>query len=143
MSNNNNNDTGRKVALGAAIAGAVGYVAGILTAPKSGKETREDVKNAASKAKAEAEKQLKNLHGDLTEQLDKAKKVALSAKDSASKELNNAVEQAATAKNRVREKLSSIHEGGSDDNDLQRAIDEASSAVSHLKKFLKTSGDKK
>ena len=35
--------TGKKVAVGAVVAAAAGFVAGILTAPKSGKETREEV----------------------------------------------------------------------------------------------------
>ena len=39
--------TFKKFALGALFAAAIGYIAGILTAPKSGKETREDLKNAA------------------------------------------------------------------------------------------------
>ena len=53
-----------KWAAGAVVAGVAGYVAGILTAPKSGKETREDIKHAATKAKTEAEKKLKELHSD-------------------------------------------------------------------------------
>jgi len=43
-------DTGKKVALGALIAASVGYVAGVLTAPKSGKETRQDIKNTGRKS---------------------------------------------------------------------------------------------
>ena len=41
-----------------AIIGAVaaGFTAGILTAPKSGKETRKDLKNKAVKMKADTEK---------------------------------------------------------------------------------------
>lgn len=38
---------GGKVAVGAAIGAVVGFVSGILLAPKSGKETRDDIKNAA------------------------------------------------------------------------------------------------
>ena len=39
------------VAIGAAITAVAGYIAGVLTAPKSGKETREDIKVASTKAK--------------------------------------------------------------------------------------------
>lgn len=39
------------------IAAAAGFAAGILLAPKSGKETREDIKAKALDAKGEAEKQ--------------------------------------------------------------------------------------
>jgi len=40
-----------KFALGALIAAATGFAAGLLTAPKSGKETRNDIKDAANKTK--------------------------------------------------------------------------------------------
>lgn len=40
-----------KLAVGAIIGAATGVVAGILTAPKSGKETREDIKDKATEAK--------------------------------------------------------------------------------------------
>jgi gas vesicle protein len=40
-----------KFAIGALLGAAAGFVAGILTAPKSGKETREDIKDTAVKAK--------------------------------------------------------------------------------------------
>lgn len=43
-----------KVLLGAAIAAAVGVAAGMLTAPKSGKETRADLKRKAGDLKHKA-----------------------------------------------------------------------------------------
>lgn len=127
---------GKKIAIGAAIAGVTGYLAGILTAPKSGKETREDVKNTAVKAKTEAEKQLKKLHGELTSVIETAKKGVLRAKNVADKDFDKAVEVAVKAKDKAREMLTSIHEGGSDDKDLEKAIEEANAAVNHLRSFL-------
>ena len=59
-------NSGKKIAIGTIVAGAVGYVAGILTAPKSGKETRKDIGDAAVKAKNEAERKLKKMHSELT-----------------------------------------------------------------------------
>jgi gas vesicle protein len=54
-----------KFALGAVVGtafGAIGgFVAGILTAPKSGKETREDVKRETQKVVDAAEKQVKKV----------------------------------------------------------------------------------
>lgn len=127
---------GKKLAIGAAVAGVAGYLAGILTAPKSGKETRQDVKNTAVKARTEAEKQLKRLHNELTSVLETAKKGVLRAKNVADKDFDKAVEVAVKAKDKAREMLTSIHEGGSDDKDLERAIEEANAAVNHLKSFL-------
>ncbi len=43
-----------KLALGAVVGAAVGVAAGILTAPKSGKETRDDIKKKAVDAKDKA-----------------------------------------------------------------------------------------
>lgn len=40
-----------KFAIGALIGVAAGFITGILTAPKSGKETRQDIKEASAKAK--------------------------------------------------------------------------------------------
>ena len=62
----------RNFALGTAVAAAVGYLAGVLSAPKSGKETRKDIARTASKARIEGEKQLKNLHSELNILLEKS-----------------------------------------------------------------------
>jgi gas vesicle protein len=43
-----------KFALGAMIGAAAGIVAGLLTAPKSGKETRSDIKDKATELKENA-----------------------------------------------------------------------------------------
>lgn len=43
-----------KLALGAIIGAAVGVVAGVLTAPKSGRETRDDIRRKAEKTKDQA-----------------------------------------------------------------------------------------
>lgn len=47
---------GSKLAFGAIVGAAVGVVAGVLTAPKSGKETREDLMRKAGDAKDTAAK---------------------------------------------------------------------------------------
>jgi gas vesicle protein len=47
-----------KFALGAAIGAVAGVLAGILTAPKSGKETREDLKIKAAELKEETARRI-------------------------------------------------------------------------------------
>lgn len=125
-----------KLAVGAAIAAAAGYVAGILTAPKSGKDTRQDIQKAAAKARAEAEHKLKSLHSELTELIDRGKDGAEKLEDKAKKQFMNILDNAQKAKSKAREMLSAVHEGGAEDKDLQTAIDDVNKAISHLKKYL-------
>ncbi len=132
-----NNDNGKKFAIGAVLAAAAGYVAGILTAPKSGKETREDIKEAAQKTVAEAEKRLKQLHTELAKLLNEAREKSAKLKGEAREELDKAVANAGLLKEKVRELLSAAHEGTAEDKDLQKAIKEVNQAVDHLKAYLK------
>ncbi|RTK93731.1 hypothetical protein EKI60_05300 [Candidatus Saccharibacteria bacterium] len=130
-----NKDT-KRFAIGTLIAAAAGYVTGILTAPKSGKETRQDVKDTATKAKREAEKELKKLHSEVSKQIDNAKAAGLKFKTQHKPELDKAVATAVTAKEKAREMLTALHEGSADDKDLKKAIADVNDAVSHLKNFL-------
>src|SRR5258707_559776 len=129
-------DRTRKFALGAIFAAIAGYVAGILTAPKSGKQTRADIKDAA----VEAEKKLKALHSELGELLDDVKDRGTKLKDKAQVEFKEALDKAQVAKQKAREMLSALHEGGADDKDLKKAVSDASSAIAHLKSFLRHDG---
>jgi gas vesicle protein len=126
----------KKFAIGAVVAAAAGYVAGILTAPKSGKETRQDIKDAAQRTYTAAEKQLKVLHTELTDLLGQAKNKVSELKGSAQENLEKAMTAAKAAKEKARELLSAVHEGDAEDKDLQNAIKEANKAVEHLKSYL-------
>lgn len=72
-----------KIAFGAIIGAAAGLIAGVLTAPKSGKETRADIKTKAAELKDKA---------DETSQA--AKDRALDLKARAESSVNNAVDGA-------------------------------------------------
>ncbi len=128
---------GRKFAIGALVAGGVGYLAGILTAPKSGRETRRDIKDAAQKTKSEAEKTLKALHSELSELIGEGKNKVKDLKATAKEELDDALGKAHTAKEKTREILSALHEGDAKDEDLQSAVEDAKKAAEHLKKYIK------
>jgi len=127
----------KRFAIGTVIAAAAGYVAGILTAPKSGKDTRSDIKETVQRTYTMAEKQLKALHTELTSLIDQAKHKAGELKGTAQVSLEKAVGAAMMAKEKARELLSAVHEGDADDKDLKKAIDDANNAVDHLKSFLK------
>lgn len=129
--------TGRRIAIGALLAGAVGYITGILTAPKSGKETREDISDKASELKDEGAEHLQDLRDELDELLRDAKDktVALSAK--AREEFNEAVVSAKDAKNKAGTVLKAIKAGEAEDPDLNRAIRQARQAKKNLGKYFK------
>lgn len=127
----------KRLAVGAALAGAAGYVAGVLTAPKSGKQTRDDLKQATNLKMTEAEKQLKHLHTDLAQAVDDAKVKGGDMGAKAQKELKGLVEKAKDTKEKVREVLSAVHEGDASDKDLKKAMADAKHALAHLKDYLK------
>lgn len=135
MGRKNNNS--KFMALGAVVAAGVGYAAGLLTAPKSGKDTRKDIAHGANKTKVKADKQLKKLHSELSDLIKEGDAKAKGAKTKASKELKESVAKAKVAKEKAREILSAIHEGGSDDPNLQKAIKEVQAAKKNLGKYLK------
>lgn len=130
-------DTGKKIAIGALVAGSIGYLAGILTAPKSGKETRQDIKDGALKAKREAEKKLKELHSELHSLLIDVRKQSEELSGKAKIELEKVLDSATTAKEKVREVLSALHDGDADDPELKQALKDAQTALKSLEKYVK------
>lgn len=127
----------KRFAIGSAIAAAAGYLAGILTAPKSGKETRADVKQTANQNIAQAEKELKKLHTELGKAIDEARVNGDRFSAKAKNELAELVDNAKDTKEKVREVISAIHEGDAEDADLKKAVKQADNSIKHLRKFLK------
>jgi gas vesicle protein len=127
----------KRLAIGSGIAAAAGYVAGILTAPKSGKQTRKDIKQTADKSITQAEKELKKLHTDLDKVIKEAKDSGKKVSVKTQKELNGLVDRAKDTKEKAREMLSAVHEGDAVDKDLKKAIKDANAALSHLRDYLK------
>lgn len=134
MSKGNN---AKKFAVGALLAGVAGYVAGILTAPKSGEETRDDIKDAAVQTKAQAEKQLKELHAEINDLVTKGKTQAGEVKDKAKSDIDEAMGKAGVTKQQIKEVLSAVRNGEADDPQLKRAIKDAKNMRDHLKKYIK------
>jgi gas vesicle protein len=134
---NRHGDRLKKLAIGGAVAAAAGYVAGVLTAPKSGKETRKDIKDAADKSWSQAEKELKKLHTDLDKAINDSKEAGDKVGSKTKKELDVLLEKAQTTKEKARRVLSAVHEGDAEDKDLKRAIEDAKEAIQHLRDYLK------
>jgi gas vesicle protein len=127
--------TAKRFALGTLFAAVAGYIAGILTAPKSGKETRAEIKDTTAKGVNEAEKQLKKLHTELSKAINQAKDEADELKGKARTDVDAAIAKTMGVKEKARQVLSALHEGDADDKDLEKAIKEATKAIEHLKSF--------
>lgn len=126
----------RSVAIGTLIAAGIGYAAGVLTAPKSGRETRRDIQRAAIKAKKEAETNLKDLHVELTKLIAKGKKSGSRLSENAKAEYDEILTKAQKAKKKAGEILSAIHEGDADDQDLDKAVKDIKRSIDHLRNYL-------
>jgi len=116
-----------------AIAGA--FFAGWLTAPKSGKETREDIKVAANKAKAGLEKQLSRLHDELVELIAESKSKGAQLKDKAKVEFDELLAKAVVAKEKSAVMLNAAKSGQAEDPDLAKAVEQAKLAKENLQKY--------
>ena len=127
-----------KIALGAFIAAVAGYVAGVLTAPKSGKETREEIKDSANLTKREIEKDLKTVHLELRRNIKEAQATMKSESTVIKKEIDAILKKAKKAESKVKETLSGLHEGNADNLELDSALKEANSAIKHFKKYITT-----
>jgi gas vesicle protein len=127
----------KRIAIGAAIAGAAGYLAGILTAPKSGRETREELTQTAASGANDVEQQLKDMQAELATVLKEAKARSLTLNDRAQKDLKNLLEKANTSQQKMREIVSAFRGGDADDKDLKKAVTDAHHTLEHIRDYLK------
>ncbi len=130
--------TGRRLAIGALIAGIGGYLAGILTAPKSGKETRADIANKAGELKSEAGVQLQKANDELTQMIDSAKDKTQALGAKAREEYNEALLRAKDARSKAGAVLKAVRAGGSDEPELNKAINQVKQAGKNLGKYLRS-----
>lgn len=130
----------KTIAIGTLVAGALGYVAGILTAPKSGAETRGSIRHASNSGMAEAEKRLKQMHTELSKLIDEV----VSEGKHAAKHLpqrnelqSEIIDGASRTRQKTREIISALHDGSADDRDLDKAVSEAGKAIKSIRSYLK------
>lgn len=125
------------VALSGLIAGAAGYIAGIMTSPKSGKQNRAKVKRVAKKSRRTTEKELKKLQKELSSVVDSSKKATQTMGKKAQGEYGLLVEKAKNSQESMKEVFSAIKEGKAQDKDLDKAVKDAKAAIEHTQDFLK------
>ena len=133
---------GKKFGLGIVLGAVAGLVAGILAAPKSGKETREDIKSKAKDVKGAAERKLKEAHKELGKLSDEAKEYAKKLQGKAKEEWTALASKADELKDKVKTAITSI-KSGDDDNDevtidnLLKDLDALRSKIAAKAKDLK------
>ncbi len=130
-------NVGKKVAIGAVVAGVVGYLSGILTAPKSGKETRHALAEEAEGIKDSAEDQLQKANEELKVLIKDAKSKTVTLSAQAKEEFNEAMLRAKDAQNKAATVLKAVKEGQADDPELNKAVKQAKQAQKNLSKFFR------
>jgi gas vesicle protein len=130
--------TARKLAIGSAIAGAAGYLAGILTAPKSGKDTRTDIAHKAEDVKYSAEDQLQDINEELKELIKTTRVRTIALSSTARAEFSEAVIRAKDAQNKAAQLLKAVKNGEASDPELNRAVKQAKQAARNLGKYFKS-----
>lgn len=123
--------TAKNIAGGALVGLAVGYVAGILTAPDSGKNTRNKIEKTANDTINEIEKQFKSLYKQSQDLIDKV----LAENPKVSKALDSAIEGVKDSQKKIKQIISSIKGDENINQDLNEAIKEAKLAIAHLSDF--------
>jgi gas vesicle protein len=121
----------------ALIAGlAAGYALGVLTAPKSGKETRSDIKDAGAKAYKIAEARLKNTYEDLSEVIANASEQAKKLNKKGREELDVLLAAAHDAQGRVKQLITSVRRGDVTEEQFDDTVVAAQVAKEELQDFI-------
>lgn len=127
---------GSKFALFAVGAAAAGYVAGLLTAPKSGRETRQDIHDKALETKEQLGVKLESVSKDLSSAIAAGKSRLKSLESTAKLEVEKAISTAVLAKDKAKDVMTAIKTGEADDKDLKNAVKDVNKAIDNLKKYL-------
>jgi gas vesicle protein len=130
-------NTGKKVAVSAIVAGVAGYIGGILTAPNSGKNTRRNIVEEAEGIKDGTEAQLQRANDELKSLINDAKTKTVSLSSQAKEEFNEALLRAKDTQNKTSATLKALKVGEADDPELNKAVKQARLAAKNLGKFFK------
>ena len=125
------------LAAGAAIGAMIGVVTGILFAPKSGKETRQDIKDSAVKIATKLQEEAKKIQIELGELIDVAESKAMNAGKAVTAKTQELIENAKQTRETLVELAHAVKAGEADDEDLNDAIKKANESKEALKVYLK------
>ena len=130
-------DTTKNVVFGLAIGLAAGYIAGLLTAPKSGAETRKDVRDTAGRTVKLAQGKLEALQAQLSDLFESAKERAEGLTARGKQELDELIADAKDKQAKAKAVFAAVKDGEADDPLLRRALESAQDAKESLAYFLK------
>ena len=130
-------DRSKGFAVGAAIGAVAGVLTGILFAPKSGRETRQDIKDSAQKTVSKVEEEARTVQDELTKLVNTVEDKFQESKGAVTKKSKDLLAQAKEAQVQLRVITKAIQMGGADDKDLDKAIKKAKEAREALQVYLK------
>ena len=128
----------RNIVFGAMVVGAASYLAGILTAPKKGSETREDIRHASVNAKISLEKSLKKLYSDSSKQLQRALNLNQKLTKQTKRELDLLVASVKHATEKIKIYLTSIRDGDIEEEEITLLLTDGRDNTERLKLFVDT-----
>lgn len=103
-----------KLAIGAAVAAVAGFVTGVLLAPKSGKETRQEIKDGADKAKKKASAEVEHLKKEVSDKASKAKAAATEKVEEVKSKAEKVAKDVSKKADDVKSRLEKAVEGAQD-----------------------------
>lgn len=133
MSNKNNI---KNTAIVGLIGLGTGLAIGYLTAPKSGKETRQDIANNSLKFKEEQFKRYNDVQASLSEAIATGVKQLKNFKGSSQQMLDELIGQAKDAEYKALDIYRAVKSGEATDKDLDKAITHANKSKENLFKYL-------
>lgn len=133
---------GGKFVVGTIIGAAVGAVAALLTAPKSGKETRADLKEKATEVSHEAMRQLRKVEGELNKRISDAKKMAGKLEGQAKAEVEVVIAKAEKAKAKALKMIDDIKDDTKKQLD-DKFMEDAKDIVAELQALQERMGDRR
>jgi len=128
----------RNIVFGAVVIGAASYLAGILTAPKKGSETREDIRHASVNAKISLEKSLKKLYADSSRQIERALNVNHELTKQTKRELDLLIASVKHATEKIKIYLTSIRDGDIEEEEITLLLTDGRDNTERLKLFVDT-----
>lgn len=117
--------------------GSVGYILGLLTASKSGKDFRREIETTGRKNLINLEKQLKAQYSDLNNQLQVLENNLDASSKVVAEKINKYIVDVKKMQKKSKILLSALHDGTAEDDELIQVIDEINNLKSSIKKYFK------